>query len=136
MRRIVFLSIMMICIGLLSFSSLNAASDCTDPPNKSMRVAYGDMDLFTDHLFMAIAFFNNCPIDWIKKRVHVDLQDSSLFYYDKGIIQTGNDTDSSQGVDVDMLFFHTGHGHPDAWTASPSASTIPPQYFAELLIRA
>ncbi len=131
MNRILFLFCTVICIVSFSFSSLQAGSEC-NPADKSMRVAYGDMDLFTDHLFMAIAFFNNCPIDWIKKRVHVDLQDSSLFYYDKGIIQTGNDTDSSQGVDVDMLFFHTGHGHPDAWTASPSASTIPPQYFAEL----
>lgn len=66
---------------------------------------------------------NHCPNSWIRRHMHVGLANTADFYYDAGIVASGDDTDATSGIDTAMLFFYAGHGWPESWdTLGNSAS--------------
>jgi hypothetical protein len=60
---------------------------------------------------------HHAPDTWDKTHIHVGVNDSSNFYFDKSKASAGADTDTTSGIDRPMLFFYAGHGNPDGWSA-------------------
>jgi len=57
--------------------------------------------------------------------MHVGLTNTNVFYYDRDRIATGQDTDSTSGIDTAMLFFYAGHGFPpNAWSALGNSADV------------
>ena len=103
-----------------------------NPPLNSAISAHGNTDW---HVNTANEFLfgvdmggnptaaNHAPDGWLKKHMHVGLTNTSKYYYDKALSATGEDTNSTSGIDRKMLFFYAGHGSPDSWSALGEGAT-------------
>lgn len=92
-----------------------------NPPLNSVISAHGNTDwhidtaeefLFGTDMSGNPTASNHCPSSWTRRHMNVGLTNTNLFYYDSDLITTGDDTDSTSGIDTAMLFFHAGHGFP------------------------
>lgn len=103
-------------------STLLIASCCPKNPKlNSVKTAHGNTDW---HIDTAEEFLtgkdmngnpsasNHCPDTWTKTHMHVGLTNTNIYYYDKDVTATGQDNNSSEGIDKPMLFFYAGHGEP------------------------
>lgn len=91
-----------------------------NPPLNSVKTAHGNADDW--HIDTAEEFLtgkamdgttmavNHCPNSWTKTHMHVGMTNTNVYYYDKGLVTTGQDYDSTNGIDQPMLFFYAGHG--------------------------
>lgn len=95
-----------------------------NPPLNTAISAHGDTDwhidtaeefLFGTDMDGVSTAANYAPDSWTKNHMHVDLTYTNHFYYDSDLTSPGDDTDNTSGIDQNMLFFYTGHGHPEFW---------------------
>jgi|WetSurMetagenome_2_1015567.scaffolds.fasta_scaffold00196_9 hypothetical protein len=103
-----------------------------NPPLNSAISAHGNTDwhintanefLFGVNMGGVATAANHAPEAWSKQHMHVGLTNTSGYYYDKSIVATGEDTNTSSGIDRKMLFFYAGHGNPGAWSALGEGAT-------------
>ena len=92
-----------------------------NPALYSVKTAHGNTDW---HIDTAEEFLtgkdmngntkaaNHCPDSWTKTHMHIGLTNTNVYYYDRDVTPTGEDIDSSNGIDKPMLFFYAGHGEP------------------------
>jgi len=81
--------------------------------------------LFGTDMNGATTASNHCPDSWTRTHMHVGLTNTNVFYYDRDRIATGQDTDSTSGIDTAMLFFYAGHGFPpNAWSALGNSADV------------
>lgn len=92
-----------------------------DPPLNSAIAAHGDIDwhidtanefLFGTDMSGATTATNHCPDSWTRRHIHIGLTGTDVFYFDSDLIASGDDTDTTSGIDTAMLFFYAGHGFP------------------------
>jgi len=95
-----------------------------DPPLNSAKAAHGNTDWHIDtaneFLFGKDMAGNNtaanfAPGGWTKTHIHVGLTHTAHFYDDKAHVATGDDVDTTNGIDKPMLFFYAGHGNATTW---------------------
>ena len=105
-----------------------------NPQLNSAIAAHGNTDwhidtanefLFGTDMGGAVTAPNHCPDTWSRRHIHVGLTDTNHFYYDQDLITSGDDTDSTNGIDKAMLFFYAGHGHPEFWNTLGNDATQP-----------
>ena len=96
----------------------------TNPPLNSAISAHGNEDwhidtaeefLFGTDMDGNSSAANHAPDSWTKTHIHVDLTNTNHFYYDSDLVTPGDDTDTTSGIDRNMLFFYAGHGMPTYW---------------------
>lgn len=58
---------------------------------------------------------NHAPDTWTKTHIHIGETNTNHFYYDSDLTTPGDDTDTTNGIDRNMLFFYAGHGLPTLW---------------------
>jgi len=68
--------------------------------------------LFGTDMGGATTASNHCPNSWTRRHIHIGLTNTNHFYYDGDLITSGDDTDTTSGIDTAMLFFYAGHGFP------------------------
>lgn len=103
-------------------AGLLMASCCPkNPALHSVKTAHGNTDW---HIDTAEEFLtgkdmngstkaaNHCPDTWTKTHMHVGLTNTNTYYYDSDVTASGQDDNSSNGIDKAMLFFYAGHGEP------------------------
>jgi len=105
-----------------------------DPALNTAISAHGNTDwhidtanefLFGTDMNGASTASNHCPDSWTRTHMHVGLTNTNVFYYDRDRIATGQDTDSTSGIDTAMLFFYAGHGFPpNAWSALGNSADV------------
>ncbi len=92
-----------------------------NPPLNTAIAAHGNTDwhidtanefIFGTDMNGATTATNHCPDSWTRTHMHVGLTNTNVFYYDQDEIATGEDTDTTSGIDTAMLFFYAGHGFP------------------------
>jgi hypothetical protein len=98
------------------------ASCCPKNPKLySVKTAHGNTDWHIDtaeefltgeDMNGANTAANHCPDTWVKNHMHVGLSNTNVYYYDRDIIASGKDDNSTNGIDKPMLFFYAGHGQP------------------------
>ena len=95
-----------------------------NPPAHSILAAHGNTDwhidtanefLFCKNMAGTTTATYCAPANWSKTHIHVGLTNTSKYYYDKTLINTGADTNIPNGIDRTMLFFYAGHGNPTIW---------------------
>ncbi len=96
-----------------------------NPPLNSALAAHGNTDwhidtanefLFGQDMNGNVTAPNHAPNSWTKRHMHVGLTNTSKYYFDKTKTPVGMDTDSTNGIDMPMLFFYAGHGGPTGWS--------------------
>ncbi|MES2205549.1 MAG: hypothetical protein V4525_01985 [Pseudomonadota bacterium] len=95
-----------------------------DPPLNSAKAAHGNTDwhidtanefLFGKDMGNHNTAANFAPSGWTKTHIHTGLTNTAHFYNDKSKVATGEDTDTTNGIDKPMLFFYAGHGNATTW---------------------
>jgi hypothetical protein len=95
-----------------------------NPPANSILAAHGNTDwhidtanefLFCKNMAGTVTAQHCAPDTWSKTHIHIGLTNTSKYYYDKALTNTGADTDIPNGIDRTMLFFYAGHGNPTLW---------------------
>jgi hypothetical protein len=95
-----------------------------NPPMNSATSAHGNTDwhidtanefLFGVDMHGNLTAPNHAPASWNKRHMHVGLTNTSKYYFDKTKTSTGDDTNTTSGIDRTMLFFYAGHGNPTLW---------------------
>jgi hypothetical protein len=103
-----------------------------NPPPKSAKAAHGNTDwhidtanefLFGKNMAGQQTASHHAPDDWTKTHIHTGLTNASKYYYDKSHVNTGVDTDVTNGIDKMMLFFYAGHGNPTIWNTLGDSGT-------------
>ncbi|MDD5264337.1 MAG: extracellular solute-binding protein [Candidatus Bipolaricaulis sp.] len=93
----------------------------SNPALNTAIAAHGNIDwhidtanefLFGTDMNGAATASNHCPDSWTRRHMHAGLTNTNVFYYDRDEIATGQDTDTTSGIDTAMLFFYAGHGYP------------------------
>jgi hypothetical protein len=96
-----------------------------NPPANSVLAAHGNTDwhidtanefLFGKNMAGTQTAQHHVPDTWTKSHIHIGLTNTSNYYYDKSVLNTGADTDIPNGIDRTMLFFYAGHGNPTVWS--------------------
>ena len=103
-----------------------------NPPLNTALSAHGNTDwhidtanefLFGKSMAGGNTAPNHAPDGWTKRHMHVGLSSTAKYYYDKTKTSSGDDTNTTSGIDKAMLFFYAGHGWPESWdTLGNSAS--------------
>jgi hypothetical protein len=120
-------------VGLIA-TAIYLASCCPkNPPLNVVKTAHGNTDW---HIDTAEEFLtgkdmngntlaaNHCPDTWTKTHMHVGLTNTNGFYYDSSVVASGQDTDSTSGIDRPMLFFYAGHGEATDFSALGSDALV------------
>jgi hypothetical protein len=118
----------------LIFAALFIVSCCPkNPALSSVKTAHGNTDWHIDTAEEFLAgqdmsgnpsAANHCPDTWTKTHMHVGSANTNSYYYDKDITATGNDIDSSNGIDKPMLFFYAGHGGPTSFNTLGNSASL------------
>ncbi|MAR90922.1 MAG: hypothetical protein CML06_08580 [Pseudomonadales bacterium] len=101
-----------------------AACEEGNPIGNSVITAHGNTDwhidtaeefLYGTEMDGTASAANHVPDTWVKRHMHVGGSNMNSFYYDADEIGSGQDTDTTDGIDRAMLFFYAGHGAPTLW---------------------
>ena len=106
----------------------------SNPPLNTAIAAHGNEDwhidtanefLFGTDMNGATTATNHCPNTWTRRHIHVGLTNTNVFYYDVDRITSGDDTDTTSGIDTAMLFFYAGHGFPpSSWDTLGNSASV------------
>ncbi len=111
-------------IALLSVFDIFDHQFVRNPPLNSVISAHGNTDwhrdtaeefLFGTDMAGNNTATNHAPNSWTKNHIHDDLTNTNHFYYDSDLVIPGDDDDTTDGIDRNMLFFYAGHGAPTLW---------------------
>jgi hypothetical protein len=105
-----------------------------NPPLNTAIAAHGNTDwhidtanefLFGTDMGGSTTATNHCPDSWTRRHIHVGLTNTNHFYYDSDSISSGDDTDTTSGIDTAMLFFYAGHGFPpSSWDTLGNSANV------------
>jgi hypothetical protein len=103
-----------------------------NPPANSVLAAHGNTDwhidtanefLFGEDMAGTMTAQHHAPDPWSRTHIHTGLSNTSKYYYDKALVNTGEDTNIPSGIDRTMLFFYAGHGNPTIWNTLGDSAT-------------
>jgi len=119
-------------LALLLMAVSILACERTDPTPHTVITAHGNTDwhidtaeefLYGTQMDGATTAANHVPDSWNKHHMHIDMTDTSNYYYDSSKSATGADTAPLSGIDQATLFFYAGHGSPTSFSALGESAT-------------
>ncbi len=104
-----------------------------NPQLNSVKTAHGNTDWHIDtaeefltgkEMGGATTAANHCPNTWTKIHMHVGSTNTNIYYYDRDVTASGQDDDSSNGIDRPMLFFYAGHGGATSFNTLGNSASL------------